>query len=167
MEMAKNSKEGYGRFYALLRNHPLADKNELVMTYTGGRTTHLHEMKPYEYKEMCAALDSTDVSAQRLQLKKARSAVLLRLGRLGINTVDNWDEINAFCLSPKIAGKEFRNLSLAELQALIPKLQSIIRKGGLRQLNPEETRQPEQTMKADSKVKTQIILSVPISTIHS
>lgn len=163
--MAKTSKEGYGRFYALLRNHPFADKNELVMTYTGGRTTHLHEMKPYEYKEMCAALDNTDFSAQKQQLKKARSAVLLRLGRLGINTVDNWDEINAFCLSPKIAGKEFRQLSLSELQALIPKLQSIIHKGGLKQLNPDDAKKTEPAQ--EEKVKTKIIVPLVLNSIHS
>lgn len=166
MAMAKTSKEGYGRFYALLRNHPFADKNELVMTYTGGRTTHLHEMKPYEYKEMCAALDNTDFSAQKQQLKKARSAVLLRLGRLGINTVDNWDEINAFCLSPKIAGKEFRQLSLQELKDLIPKLQSIIHKGGLKQLNPDEEKAEPAKVK-ESKAKTTIVVPLVLNSIQS
>lgn len=133
----KKSKEGYGRFYALLKSHPLADKDELVLTYTGGRTTHLHEMKEWEYREMCEALDSTDAPAYKTQIRKARSAVLLRIGRLGINTVDNWDGINAFCLSPKIAGKEFKDLSLQELKALVPKLQAIINKGGLKPLEDD------------------------------
>jgi len=127
-------KKGYSLFYALLRAHPMADKNDLVLTYTGGRTTHLHEMKPWEYREMCDALKEADASAQVVQLKKARSQALLWIGRLGVNTVDNWDGINAFCLSPKIAGKEFKELSIAELQALVRKLRAIRDKGGIKSL---------------------------------
>lgn len=157
----KKTKEGYGRFYALLKNHPLADKNELVLTYTGGRTTHLHEMKPWEYREMCNALDSNDTSAFKTQLKQARSNVLLRLARLGISTVDNWDEINAFCLSPKIAGKEFKELTLQELKALVPKLEAIIRKGGLK---PLEEPEPENDKPA---TKQSIQIFINPSTIKS
>jgi len=128
----RNSKNSYGIFYALLRAHPNADKEELVLTYTGGRTTHLHEMKPWEYREMVDALSRADVSARTVQLKKARSSALLWIGRLGIETVDNWDGINAFCESPKIAGKPFRELSVGELQALVRKLRAIHEKGGIR-----------------------------------
>lgn len=127
-----NDKKGFSLFYALLRAHPMADKDELVLTYTGGRTTHLHEMKPWEYREMCDALKAADASAQLVQLKKARSQALLWIGRLGVNTVDNWDGINAFCLSPKIAGKEFKELTVAELQQLVRKLRAIKDKGGIR-----------------------------------
>lgn len=127
-------KKGYSLFYALLKAHPMADKDDLVLTYTGGRTTHLHEMKPWEYREMCDALREADASAQVVQLKKARSQALLWIGRLGVNTVDNWDGINAFCLSPKIAGKEFKDLTISELQALVRKLRAIHDKGGIRNL---------------------------------
>lgn len=159
----KKTKEGYGRFYALLKDHPLADKNELVLTYTGGRTTHLREMKPWEYREMCNALDNNDTSAFKTQLKQARSNVLLRLARLGISTVDNWDEINAFCLSPKIAGKEFRELTLQELRALVPKLEAIIRKGGLKPLE-EPGQEPESGKPA---AKQSIPIYINPSTIKS
>ena len=128
--MARN----YKRFYALLRRHPGVDKNELVMQFTDGRTSSLNEMKDAEYWQMIGALDKSSSSSEA-ELKRWRSSALLRIGRLGINTIDNWDGINAFVSSSKIAGKPFYDLSIAELQVLVRKLESIERKGGLRSLD--------------------------------
>lgn len=131
----------YARFYVLLGQNPHIDKDEIVRQFTDGRTTHLHEMKPAEYDEMCDMLEfggPDEQAARERELKKARSSVLLRIGRLGINTVDNWDGIDAFCLSPKIAGKRFAQMSALELRGLVPKLESILRKGGLRSLEEPE-----------------------------
>ncbi len=133
--MRKKAKS-FGRFYALARKNPAVDKESMVLQYTDGRTTHLREMWQDEYNEMCDALeygpDGAQRAAQAERLRRLRSSVLLRIGRLGIPTVDNWDGIDAFCLSPKIAGKEFRKLSADELEVLRRKLESIIRKGGLK-----------------------------------
>ncbi len=134
----------YARFYALLGKHPQIDKDEVVSQFTDGRTTHLHEMKRAEYEEMCDMIEfggPEEQSARERELKRARSSVLLRIGRLGISTVDNWDGIDAFCLSPKIAGKRFAQLSTLELRGLVPKLESILRKGGLKAL--EEKRETD------------------------
>ena len=127
----------YGRFYALLKKYPAIEKDDIVLQFTDGRTTHLREMKAKEYLEMCDAIEgkpkpTTAPDAQ--ELKRARSSVLLRIGRLGINTIDNWAEIDQFCLSPKIAGKEFKELSISELQQLVRKLRAIHDKGGIRNL---------------------------------
>ena len=156
MEQMNNNKKGYSLFYALLRNHPEAEKDDLVLTYTGGRTSHLHEMKSWEYREMCNALQNSDTSARTVQLKKARSQALLWIGRLGIETVGNWDGINAFCESPKIAGKPFKELSIAELQTLHKKLRSIHAKGGLKS-------QPEEPVQAAPEEKPSMKVYVPIS----
>ena len=48
--------------------------------------------------------------------------------RLGIDTSD-WDIVDTFCLSNRIAGKEFARLSLSELELMIPKLEAMGRKG--------------------------------------
>lgn len=133
--MATTRKNDYSRFYALLKQNPMADKEELVSQFTNGRTTHVSEMRRDEFLKMCDSLQYGSENEQRareLQLKRARSSALLRIGRLGISTIDNWDAINAFVSSPKIAGKKFYDLTVAELQALVSKLESIIRKGGLR-----------------------------------
>lgn len=145
-----NKIKDYGRFYALLKKHPAIEKDEIVLQFTDGRTTHLREMKAAEYIEMCDTIEgkprpTTAPDAQ--DLKRARSSVLLRIGRLGINTIDNWAEIDQFCLSPKIAGKRFCQLDVDELRDLVKKLESIQRHGGLKwiqeQLQNEENRQTE------------------------
>lgn len=132
----------FGRFYVLAKKNPAIDKESMVLQFTDGRTTHLREMYKDEYDEMCDAIeygnDRAKKAAQSEKLRRLRASVLLRIGRLGINTVDNWDGIDAFCLSPKIAGKKFRNLSEEELGALIRKLENIIRKGGLKALEPTQ-----------------------------
>lgn len=128
--------KNFGRFYVLAKKNPAIDKESMVLQFTDGRTTHLRDMWQDEYNEMCDAIeygaDRTRKAAEADRLRRLRSSVLLRIGRLGINTIDNWDGIDAFCMSPKIAGKEFRKLSAEELETLRKKLESIIRKGGLK-----------------------------------
>ena len=133
-------KRDYKQFYALLRQHPHIDKDELVLQFTDGRTTHLTEMTGGEYMQMIGALEEASAPSQA-ELKRWRSSALLRIGRLGINTIDNWDGINAFVESKKIAGKPFYQLKVAELQQLVRKLEAIERKGGLKSLEekPEDS----------------------------
>ena len=133
----KPKKNDYSRFYALLKQNPMADKEELVSQFTGGRTTHVSQMRQDEFIALCDALQygsPGERKAQELALKRARSAALLRVGRLGINTIDNWEGINSFVASPKIAGKRFYDLSVDELNSLTRKLEMIIRNGGLKSL---------------------------------
>ena len=133
-------KRNYTRFYGLLRQQPGIDKDEIVLQFTDGRTTHLTEMTDAEYAEMLAALEEA-ARPSHAELKRWRSSALLRIGRLGINTIDNWDGINAFVESKKIAGKPFYQLKVAELQQLVRKLEAIERKGGLKSLEekPEDS----------------------------
>ena len=141
--MARND---YSRFYALLHKNPGLDKEEIVMQFTDGRTSSLRDMSRAEFDEMCDTLQygsATERAASERELKRARSSVLLRIGRLGISTVDNWEGIDAFCLSPKIAGKRFAAMTILELRGLVPKLESILRKGGLRALEEPEKKAAE------------------------
>lgn len=149
----------YGRFWVLMKGREhMIDKDEIVMQFTDGRTTHLSEMTRDEYNEMCAALEGRfNKAAYEQQLKKARSAVLLRVGRLGINTIDNWDEVNAFLLSPKIAGKLLYEMSLEEMKELTRKLEAIIKKGGIKSLHEEERATPQEEF-------TRLITSVKTTT---
>lgn len=126
-------KRDYKIFYALMNQHPHVDKEELVLQFTDGRTTSLREMTDTEYMQMVGALEEASAPS-RAELKRWRSSALLRIGRLGINTIDNWDGINAFVSSSKIAGKPFYELRVPELQQLVRKLEAIERKGGLKSL---------------------------------
>lgn len=136
-------KRDYKLFYALLRLHPQVDKEELVLQFTDGRTTHLTEMKAEEYMQMIGALEEAS-EPSRAELKRWRSSALLRIGRLGISTIDNWDGINAFVSSKKIAGKPFYELKVPELQQLVRKLEAIEKKGGLKSIEEKpESVSPE------------------------
>ena len=133
--------KNFGRFYVLAKKNPAIDKESMVLQFTDGRTTHLRGMYQDEYNEMCDAIEygagKTGKTAEADRLRRLRSSVLLRIGRLGIDTVDNWEGIDAFCMSPKIAGKKFAQLGTDELEALVKKLESILHKGGLKQERPE------------------------------
>jgi hypothetical protein len=54
---------------------------------------------------------------------------LNRIQRLGVDTADRtFAAVNDFCLDPRIAGKPFGVMTVDELQALVPKLEAILRK---------------------------------------
>lgn len=122
----------YHRFYASLRRIAVGDADDmkaaLVGSFTDGRTTHLHEMTDGEYAAMCASLEER--SGWKSELKKKRSVCLRLMQQLGVDTTD-WARVNAFCSDPRIAGKVFAKLGVAELDALQVKLRAIMRKGGL------------------------------------
>lgn len=124
------TERNYGRFYCLLKKLPGADKETLVSSFTNGRTVHLHEMSAKEYVAMCASLE--EHTGWRVQLKKKRSLCLKLMQQAGIDTTD-WQRINDFCRHPRIAGKVFAKLTLADLDSLQTKLRAIMRKGGLKQ----------------------------------
>lgn len=127
----------YARFYTLLKKMPGADKETLVYCTTCGRTTSLREMTSEEYDELCASME--ELTGWKVQVKKARSVCLKLMQKAGIDTTD-WQRINDFCRHPKIAGKVFAQLSLADLDSLQTKLRSIMRKGGLK---PHATREEQ------------------------
>lgn len=151
-------RRSYKQFYALLRQHPQADKDELVLQFTDGRTSHLTEMNDEEFMQMVGALEKASAPSQA-ELKRWRSSALLRIGRLGINTIDNWDGINSFVSSKKIAGKPFYELTVPELQNLVRKLESIERKGGLKAVEDRADEHQSAAMQALSWIPRPTVAS--------
>ena len=143
--MNKTNKTNYARFYSLLKQMPGAGtmdttslKEDLVWQFTNLRTQSLKEMRESEYNNMCAHMQQVvdkhnakmkkPLSEQERALKAARSAVLTRLQKIGIDTTD-FGKVDQFCMINKIAGKLFRHLTLEELKDLIPKLEAMMAKG--------------------------------------
>lgn len=149
----------YRKFYALLKLMPYADKETLVFQYTKGRTDHLGQMHPEEYRMMLRDMKRVvdDDEASR-ELKKRRSSVLKLMQQLGVDTTQ-WPCVDAFCQHPRIAGKIFRRLSLDELEALVPKLRSILNKGGLKSSEPATQPQPPRPRPAKLKVKYNFMIN--------
>lgn len=130
------STKNYARFWAIFNKMPSSDKNELrrslIRQFTDGRTDSLRDMSDKEYNALCDNLQEMYGDKERRakayeMLKKKRSAVLHQLQVMGLNTAD-WDAVNAYCVQPRISGKEFRNLTIDELDTLLVKLRIIDRK---------------------------------------
>ena len=130
----------HSQFYALLASMPGADKEELVWEYSHKLTTSLAEFykkRPAQYRKMISDMqrtisqsakpdDRTKLIIDR-ELKRRRSAILLRLQKMGIDTT-NWSAVNKFMRNPKIAGKTLGEMDTEEMDMLIPKLESIMQK---------------------------------------
>ena len=128
-------KRNYSRFYAVCKAKGVdleQYKDDLISEFTHGRTTSLKEMTDAEYEEMCDCLQNDRCVSEsgdefQARRRKSRSAVLNRIQRLGVDTTD-FSKVNAFCLDRRIAGKPFGMLSIDELDALVPKLEAMLRK---------------------------------------
>ena len=153
-------KRNYSRFYALAKEKGIdleQYKEELVAQFTAGRTSSLREMTDAEYEDMCDCIQlgkpqGESSEAYRERRRKARSAVLNRLQRLGIDTADKtFASVNEFCLNPRISGKPFGLLTIGELEALIPKLEAILRKPKREEVSPK-----------NEEVESQVRWSIPI-----
>ena len=123
------ARTNYAAFYALLKSMPGASKEDLVLQWTNGRTSSLKEMSEREYTLMIRQLRQKVENLE--EKKKARSAVLKQLQLYGIDTTD-WDAVDRFCCTPRIAGKPFRYLTIPELKALRVKMLSIRNKAELK-----------------------------------
>ena len=133
----------HARFYAALSRMPGAMKEDIVWQYSHLLTTSLSEFfekKPQGYWAMVADLERKAPSnspkvderaAQRLlierEIKAKRSAILHRIQKYGVDTTD-WRKVNAFLEQPRIAGKRLYKMTIYEMQELIKKLESILKK---------------------------------------
>lgn len=116
----------YSQFFALLKQMESASKEDLVRTYTNGRTDSLRAMSALEYRAMIGAMQR--ITTNREELRKARSATLRLMQRYGVNTCD-WERVNSFCGDKRIAGKAFAQITIPEHVALQRKLRAMMDKG--------------------------------------
>lgn len=116
---------------------PKEIKESMVYNLTSGRTVRLSELSTPELGTLRKGLrkalgQGSDASGRRDPSRaRQRSRVLALLTKYGIDTKD-WEAINAFCLSPRIAGKAFAELTRDELTALAKKMHAILRKSAKR-----------------------------------
>lgn len=142
----------FGRFFALLKKMPYRveeeERHSMVVLATGGRTNSLREMTKAEYDEMCDRLEGR-AWRKTSGLRYRRSCVLRLMQRLGVDTTD-WNRVDAFCMSARIAGKRFAQLSEGELRDVEVKLRNIERRGGLKgtgeRANMRDTQPNAQTL---------------------
>ena len=126
----------FARFYTLLNRMPYVGdkedlKRELVIQCTNGRTNSLREVSKKEYVAICEAMERVAPGVDRdefaEQLRKSRSVCLRLMQKIGVDTT-SWRVVNDYCNSPKIAGADFRDLSIDDLDRLSLKLRMILKK---------------------------------------
>lgn len=155
----------YHRFYALLKlltggGTDEEVKADIIHQYTHGRTTHLTEMTPDEYRRCCADLEER--TGQRELLKRRRSQCLHLMQQLGIDTTD-WARIDTFCRNPRIAGKPFARITPSELTDLASRLRAILRKGGLKGASTSVDEKEQRVNDEKPTHQTHILLWTPAS----
>lgn len=138
--------KNYHRFWGLLRQlcgDAEQIKVEVVRKASAGRTMSLRELSEREYAQAVWELERL-VGAQhpwdnpwREPLRARRSAALHLMQLWGVRTA-SWDDVDRFCLDPRIAGRRFRHLKADDLDALCAKLRAMLRK------RDEERRQREE-----------------------
>lgn len=103
-------------------------RRNLIYELTDGRTSSTAGLTYAEAQYLAGYITgAAGATLDDKVLKKQRSAVLLRLQKIGIDTTD-WNRVNAFLEDIRIAGKPFYKLDYEELTGLIPKLEAILKK---------------------------------------
>ena len=124
------------RLHALYRQYNLEEEQyrAMIKELTGGRTDSTKELTADEARYLSGyitgkanVLRATPREIMERSLRQQRSAVLKRLQKIGIDTTE-WSNVNAYLQSPRIAGKPLYKLDSEELAALIPKLESMLKK---------------------------------------
>lgn len=103
-------------------------RRNLIYELTDGRTSSTAGLTYAEAQYLAGYITgAAGTTLDDKVLKRQRSAVLLRLQKIGIDTTD-WNRVNAFLEDIRIAGKPFYKLDYEELTGLIPKLEAILKK---------------------------------------
>ena len=103
-------------------------RRNLIYELTDGRTCSTAGLTYAEAQYLAGYITgAAGATLDDKALKRQRSAVLLRLQKIGIDTTD-WNRVNAFLEDIRIAGKPFYKLDYEELTGLIPKLEAILKK---------------------------------------
>lgn len=133
----------FKQFRWVLSKLPHVDKESIVYSWSECQTTSSKEFyanNPEGFAGMvkylmglakCGDYVSNAGEVERLkgdaEVKRLRSAILVRLQNHGVNTAD-WNAVNGFLANPRIAGKMLWQMSIAEMTTLIKKLESILKK---------------------------------------
>lgn len=120
------------RLHAIYRACGIDDeeKRAILLDLTDGRTSSTKDLTNEEAQYLCGYLNghySERLEEQKKDLRKRRSACLIRMQQLGMDTTD-WNKVNSFCEDKRICGKPFYKLQTGDLNVLISKLEAIIRK---------------------------------------
>jgi hypothetical protein len=113
----------YRKFYALLKQLPGADKDDLVMQFTNNRTTHLSEMTDFEFGVMLSCMAGYAKTStwfdQAGAMDTWRKRVMASIGGWlrACNTTHTAETIKAIACRAS-QRKAFNDITLSELRAI-------------------------------------------------
>jgi hypothetical protein len=119
----------YRKFHAMLDELGLREsKHDLLLGYGVDSTRFLSDSELIELVERVQNMKLQKLSADN-RLRELRSQVLTILNQMSIYATNNdWSQINTFLLDNRVAGKLLYELTIYELEKLMPKLRSIAAK---------------------------------------
>lgn len=122
-----------GHLHGLYARYGLDEETRrgMILDLTKGRTDSTRDLTYSEGQYLSgyiqgAVHENRDLSVGERGIKRQRSGVLVRLQKLGIDTTD-WDSVNACLCDKRIAGKPLYKLNSEELQAVIRRLEQILK----------------------------------------
>lgn len=119
----------YRKLHAMLSELGIAQsKRDLLSSYGVDSTRHLSDSELMHIVERVESMKLRKLNPDT-RLRQLRSQVLTLLNHMNIYATNNdWNNVNAFLLDKRIAGKLLYELTVNELEKLIPKLRSIAAK---------------------------------------
>ena len=121
----------FRRFFTILKNHPEADRHEMVYNATHGETDDIKLLTEEEYKALCEKLEGKDKA--KVEWKSAGSNLLHLLQLIGVNTAD-WDTVDEYLKNPRIYSgicpypKRYKETTTEERELIKKKIHSILDK---------------------------------------
>jgi hypothetical protein len=119
----------YRKLHAMLNELGIAhSKSDILASYG---VNSIRQLTDSELINMVNRVQDIKLqkSSTNTRLRQLRSRVLTILNQMGIYVSNNdWQHVNAFLLDKRIAGKLLYELTVDELECLMPKLRSIAAK---------------------------------------
>ena len=131
MKEVKISKDQKTLFYTLIQNNGLREhKEDMVLQYTDGRTSHVSDMTQEEFTALIKVLKESD-PADRMRKKIWAIAYDLKWIYPGDATEMkmNAAKLNAFFRTRGVVKKELFKMSKVELTKAVSQMENIKRKG--------------------------------------
>lgn len=119
----------YRKLYAVLNELGIThSKRDILASYGVDSTRHLSDTELIDVVDRVQNMKLQKLSADS-RLRELRSQALTILNQMGIYATNNdWSQVNTFLMDNRIAGKLLYELTVNELEKLMPKLRSIAAK---------------------------------------
>ena len=125
-------------FYAMLTNSGLLElKEDIVSSFTNGRTVHVTELSDVELQKLCSTMrergfPTTQKETQEYRLRRKIYALCFDIGIIYGQSPEDWQmnyaKVDAFCISRGTVKKGLREQGAGELKKTLRQFSAIAAK---------------------------------------